>query len=60
MQSLKENGKIIVDNPWMPGRDSGPYNTKIRLIINSGEKVEEFKGPEHLFSLKLSLLLKLF
>ena len=39
-----ENGKIIVDNPWMPGRDGGPYNTKIRLITNSGEKVEEFKG----------------
>ena len=55
-----ENGKIIVDNPWMPGRDGGPYDTKIRVITNSGEKVEEFKGPEHLFLLKLNLLLKLF
>ena len=26
------DGKIIVDNPWMPGRDGGPYHSKIRII----------------------------
>ena len=49
------DGKIIVDNPWMPGRDGGPYDTKIRIITNSGEKVEEFKGPEHLFFFEAEL-----
>ena len=50
-----ENGKIIVDNPWMPGRDGGPYDTKIRVITNDAEKVEEFKGPEHLFFFEAEL-----
>ena len=50
-----ENGKIIVDNPWMPGRDGGPYDTKIRIITKSVEKVEEFKGPEHLFFFEAEL-----
>ena len=50
-----ENGKIIVDNPWMPGRDGGPYDTKIRVITNNAEKVEELKGPEHLFIFQAEL-----
>ena len=59
MQNMDNNaviegdmGKIIIDNPWMPGKDGGPYNTKIRIIKNDKEEIEEFKGPEHLFSLK--------
>ena len=44
-----ELGKIIIDDPWMPGKDGGPYNTKIRVIKNSTEEIQEFKGPEHLF-----------
>ena len=43
------DGKIIIDNPWMPGRDGGPYHSKIRIIKNGKEEIREFKGPEHLF-----------
>ena len=49
------NGKIIVDNPWMPGRDGGPYYTKIRIIKNGKEEIKEFKGPEHLFFFEAEL-----
>ncbi len=48
-------GKIIIDNPWMPGKDGGPYNTKIRIIKNDKEEIEEFKGPEHLFFFEAEL-----
>ena len=49
------NGKIIVDNPWMPGRDGGPYYSTIRIIKNGKEEVKEFKGPEHLFFFEAEL-----
>ena len=50
-----EYGKIIIDDPWMPGKDGGPYNTKIRIIKNNKEETEEFKGPEHLFFFEAEL-----
>ena len=50
-----EIGKIILDDPWMPGKDGGPYNTKIRVIKNGTEDIQEFKGPEHLFFFEAEL-----
>ena len=50
-----DDGKIIIDDPWMPGKDGGPYNTKIRIIKNGKEEIEEFKGPEHLFFFEAEL-----
>ena len=50
-----EVGKIIIDDPWMPGKDGGPYNTKIRVIKNGTEEIQEFKGPEHLFFFEAEL-----
>ena len=49
------DGKIIVDNPWMPGRDGGPYHSNIRIIKNGKEEIREFKGPEHLFFFEAEL-----
>ena len=34
-------GKIILDDPWMPGKDGGPYNAKIRIIKNTEEEIRE-------------------
>ena len=50
-----EIGKIILDDPWMPGKDGGPYNTRIRVIKNGTEEIQEFKGPEHLFFFEAEL-----
>ena len=50
-----EIGKIILDDPWMPGKDGGPYNTRIRVIKNGTEETQEFKGPEHLFFFEAEL-----
>ena len=62
MQNMDNNaviegdiGKIIIDDPWMPGKDGGPYNTKIRVIKNGTEEIREFKGPEHLFFFEAEL-----
>ncbi len=48
-------GKIIVDNPWMPGKNGGPYHSTIRIIKNNKEEIKEFKGPEHLFFFEAEL-----
>ena len=47
--------KIIIDDPWMPGKDGGPYKTKIRIIKNGEEEIREFEGPEHLFFFEAEL-----
>ena len=44
----------------MPGRDGGPYHSTIRIIKNGKEEIREFKGPEHLFFLKLNFLVNLY
>ena len=48
-------GKIILDNPWMPGRNGGPYHANIKIIKNEKEEIKEFKGPEHLFFFEAEL-----
>ena len=48
-------GKIILDNPWIPGRDGGPYKTFIKIVKNGNEEIKEFKGPEHLFFFEAEL-----
>ncbi len=49
------DGKIIVDDPWMPGKNGGPYHAIIRIIKNDKEEIKEFKGPEHLFFFEAEL-----
>ncbi len=56
LQNMKNNaiiegseGYIELDQPWAPGRDGGPYHSKIKINIKGKEEILEFKGPEHLF-----------
>ena len=53
-----EKGMIEIDNPWTPGREGGPYNAKIKIIINNESKIIELKGPEHLFFFEADLASK--
>ena len=48
-------GIIKLSDPWMPGRDGGPYHAKIIIHKNSEEEVLDFKGPEHLFFFEAEL-----
>jgi len=62
LQDMKNNaiiegkeGTIELDQPWDPGKDGGPYHSKIKIIINEKEEIIEFKGPEHLFFFEAEL-----
>ena len=48
-------GSIELDQPWAPGRDGGPYNSKIIMNVNKKKEIIEFKGPEHLFFFEAEL-----
>ena len=56
MESMKNNavisgseGTIELPDPWMPGREGGPYHAKIIINKNGNEDIIDVKGPEHLF-----------
>ncbi len=62
LQDMKNNaiiegseGFIELDQPWDPGRDKGPYNSKIKIHSSGKEEIIEFKGPEHLFFFEAEL-----
>ena len=49
------NGIIELPDPWMPGRDGGPYHAKIIIKQNNEEEIIDIKGPEHLFFFEAEL-----
>ena len=62
LQDMKNNaiiegseGSIELDQPWAPGRDGGPYHSKIIINVNKKKEIIEFKGPEHLFFFEAEL-----
>ena len=48
-------GSIELDQPWMPGRDKGPYHSKFIVTVNNKKNIIEFKGPEQLFTFEAEL-----
>ena len=49
------DGYIDVKNPWMPGRDGGPYHCSIEIFKKEKKEILDFKGPEHLFFFEAEL-----
>jgi len=49
-------GIIELPDPWMPGRNGGPYHAKIIINKNGQEEVIDLKGPEHLFFFEAELV----
>ncbi len=61
-ESMKNNaiingtdGIIELPDPWMPGKNGGPYHAKIIIKKNNKEEVIHLKGPEHLFFFEAEL-----
>ena len=48
-------GKIELDQPWVPGREGGPYHSTIKISTHDKEDIVKFKGPEHLFFFEAEL-----
>ena len=50
-----KDGAIELPDPWMPGKDGGPYHAKIIIKKNNKEEIIDLKGPEHLFFFEAEL-----
>ncbi|QQA44013.1 aldo/keto reductase [Pelagovum pacificum] len=48
-------GTLVIDNPWVPGRNAGPSDSTLRIIKGDDVKVVEIKRPEHLFTFEAEL-----
>ena len=44
-----EKGSIVLNNPWQPGKEGGPYRCLISIDTKEKKETIELKGKEHLF-----------
>ena len=50
-----EKGTIEVVDPWVPGRNAGPSDSKIIVTVAGKSRIEEIKNPNMLFSFEAEL-----
>ena len=43
-------GRILLPDPWVPGRNKGPSDAVIEVTTQAGTRVEHLNHPEHLFT----------
>ena len=48
-------GTIELPNPWVPGRNEGPSDSKILITVAGKTRTEEIKNPNQLFSFEAEL-----
>ncbi len=50
IEIICENGRIQLDNPWVPGRNAGPSDATIRIIRDGTEETVEVTDKRILFA----------
>jgi len=50
-----DKGTIELLDPWVPGRNAGPSDSKIIVTVNGKARTEEINNPHHLFSFEAEL-----
>ena len=50
-----ENGSIEIVDPWVPGRNAGPSDSRIIVTAQGKSRTEEIKNPNMLFSFEAEL-----
>jgi len=48
-------GQIVMDDPWVPGRNAGPSDSVLRVTMGKAERREDLRHPEHLFTFEAEL-----
>jgi predicted dehydrogenase/aryl-alcohol dehydrogenase-like predicted oxidoreductase len=44
------NGRIVIDDPWVPGRNKGPSDATIHVTVGGKTRTETLRHPEMLFA----------
>ena len=43
-------GQIIMDDPWVPGRNAGPSDATLHITVGAGTRTEVLRDPRMLFA----------
>lgn len=43
-------GQIVLDDPWVPGRNAGPSDATLHVTVGGETRTEVLRHPEHLFT----------
>jgi len=43
-------GQIVLDDPWVPGRNAGPSDATLHVTVGAETRTEVLRHPEHLFT----------
>ncbi len=43
-------GRIVIDDPWVPGRNKGPSDATIHITVDGKTRTETLRHPEMLFA----------
>ena len=49
-------GQIVIDDPWVPGRNAGPSTTPIHITTGSATRTEVLGDPRMLFAFEAELV----
>jgi predicted dehydrogenase/aryl-alcohol dehydrogenase-like predicted oxidoreductase len=50
-----DKGTIRLGDPWVPGREAGPSDTKIEVTVEGKTRVEDIRSAQQLFSFEAEL-----
>jgi predicted dehydrogenase/aryl-alcohol dehydrogenase-like predicted oxidoreductase len=50
-----DKGRVELSNPWIPGRNEGPSDSSILVIVSGKTRTEDIKSPHQLFSFEAEL-----
>jgi len=48
-------GQILLPDPWMPGRDAGPSDTRLEITAGGQTRTEHIRRTEHLFAFEAEI-----
>lgn len=48
-------GQIVLPDPWMPGRNAGPSDSRLEITANGKTRTEHIRRAEHLFAFEAEI-----
>jgi len=50
------NGRIVIDDPWVPGRNAGPSDATLHITVGKDTRTEVLRDPRMLFAFEAELV----
>ncbi len=53
--AIGDKGTVRLPNPWVPGRNAGPSDSQIEIMIDGKTRIEHIRSHHHLFAFEAEL-----